>query len=71
MGQGDVQGGDVVDAGPCHDVIAGTALIYSWDARAARLRFLSRAQSAFSIATRIASGFTSCSGTLTSRTPLS
>ena len=25
-----------------HDVIAGTAIIYSWDARAARLRFLSR-----------------------------
>jgi uncharacterized RDD family membrane protein YckC len=29
-----------------HDVIAGTAVIYSWDARAARLRFLSRASSA-------------------------
>ena len=25
-----------------HDVIAGTAVIYSWDARAARPRFLSR-----------------------------
>ena len=25
-----------------HDVIAGTAVIYSWDPRAARLRFLSR-----------------------------
>jgi uncharacterized RDD family membrane protein YckC len=25
-----------------HDVVAGTAVIYSWDARAARLRFLSR-----------------------------
>ena len=25
-----------------HDVIAGTAVIYSWDARAARLRFLSQ-----------------------------
>ena len=25
-----------------HDVIAGTAVIYSWDARAARLRFLAR-----------------------------
>jgi uncharacterized RDD family membrane protein YckC len=25
-----------------HDVIAGTAVIYSWDARAAWLRFLSR-----------------------------
>ena len=25
-----------------HDVIVGTAVIYSWDARAARLRFLSR-----------------------------
>jgi uncharacterized RDD family membrane protein YckC len=25
-----------------HDVIAGTAVIYSWDARAARLRFLSK-----------------------------
>jgi uncharacterized RDD family membrane protein YckC len=25
-----------------HDVIAGTTVIYSWDARAARLRFLSR-----------------------------
>ena len=25
-----------------HDVIAGTAVIYPWDARAARLRFLSR-----------------------------
>ena len=25
-----------------HDVIAGTAVIYSWDAKAARLRFLSR-----------------------------
>jgi len=25
-----------------HDVIAGTAVLYSWDARAARLRFLSR-----------------------------
>jgi uncharacterized RDD family membrane protein YckC len=29
-----------------HDVIAGTVVIYSWDARAARLRFLSRASSA-------------------------
>ena len=26
-----------------HDLIAGTAVVYSWDARAARLRFLSRA----------------------------
>lgn len=25
-----------------HDVIAGTAVVYSWDAKAARLRFLSR-----------------------------
>jgi uncharacterized RDD family membrane protein YckC len=25
-----------------HDVIAGTAVVYCWDARAARLRFLSR-----------------------------
>jgi uncharacterized RDD family membrane protein YckC len=25
-----------------HDVVAGTAVIYWWDARAARLRFLSR-----------------------------
>jgi len=25
-----------------HDIIAGTAVVYSWDARAARLRFLSR-----------------------------
>ncbi len=25
-----------------HDVIAGTVVLYSWDARAARLRFLSR-----------------------------
>jgi uncharacterized RDD family membrane protein YckC len=25
-----------------HDVIAGTTVIYCWDARAARLRFLSR-----------------------------
>jgi hypothetical protein len=25
-----------------HDLIAGTAVIYSWDARAARLRFLAR-----------------------------
>ena len=25
-----------------HDVIAGTAVVYAWDARAARLRFLSR-----------------------------
>ena len=25
-----------------HDVIAGTAVVYSWDARAAQLRFLSR-----------------------------
>jgi len=25
-----------------HDVIAGPTVIYSWDARAARLRFLSR-----------------------------
>lgn len=25
-----------------HDVIAGTAVVYSWDARAARLRFLSK-----------------------------
>jgi len=25
-----------------HDVIAGTAVVYLWDARAARLRFLSR-----------------------------
>jgi len=28
-----------------HDVIAGTAVIYSWDARAARLRLLSRSPS--------------------------
>jgi uncharacterized RDD family membrane protein YckC len=28
-----------------HDVIAGTVVIYSWDARAARLRFLSRVSS--------------------------
>jgi uncharacterized RDD family membrane protein YckC len=28
-----------------HDVIAGTAVLYSWDARAARLRFLSRGPS--------------------------
>jgi uncharacterized RDD family membrane protein YckC len=27
-----------------HDVIAGTVVVYSWDARAARLRFLSRPQ---------------------------
>jgi hypothetical protein len=26
-----------------HDLIAGTAVIYAWDARAARLRFLARA----------------------------
>jgi uncharacterized RDD family membrane protein YckC len=26
-----------------HDLIAGTAVVYSWDARAARLRFLARA----------------------------
>ncbi|MGH3250702.1 MAG: RDD family protein [Trebonia sp.] len=26
-----------------HDLIAGTAVVYAWDARAARLRFLSRA----------------------------
>jgi uncharacterized RDD family membrane protein YckC len=25
-----------------HDRIAGTAVVYSWDARAARLRFLAR-----------------------------
>jgi hypothetical protein len=25
-----------------HDVIAGTAVIYSWDARTVRMRFLSR-----------------------------
>jgi phage shock protein PspC (stress-responsive transcriptional regulator) len=25
-----------------HDVIAGTAVVYGWDARAARLRFLAR-----------------------------
>ena len=25
-----------------HDLLAGTAVIYSWDARAARLRFLAR-----------------------------
>ena len=25
-----------------HDLIAGTAVIYEWDARAARLRFLAR-----------------------------
>ncbi len=25
-----------------HDLIAGTAVIYAWDARAARLRFLAR-----------------------------
>lgn len=29
-----------------HDVIAGTVVLYSWDARAARLRFLSRATAA-------------------------
>ena len=29
-----------------HDVIAGTVVVYSWDARAARLRFLSRESSA-------------------------
>ena len=28
-----------------HDVIAGTVFVYSWDARAARLRFLSRESS--------------------------
>jgi uncharacterized RDD family membrane protein YckC len=27
-----------------HDLIAGTAVVYSWDARAARLRFLSRSR---------------------------
>lgn len=27
-----------------HDKIAGTAVVYSWDARAARLRFLARQQ---------------------------
>jgi uncharacterized RDD family membrane protein YckC len=27
-----------------HDVIAGTVVVYSWDARAARLRFLSRSR---------------------------
>jgi uncharacterized RDD family membrane protein YckC len=27
-----------------HDVIAGTVVVYSWDARAARLRFLSRSK---------------------------
>ena len=27
-----------------HDLIAGTAVVYSWDARAARLRFLATAQ---------------------------
>ena len=27
---------------PLHDLIAGTAVIYAWDARAARLRFLAR-----------------------------
>lgn len=27
-----------------HDLIAGTAVVYSWDARAARLRFLARQQ---------------------------
>jgi uncharacterized RDD family membrane protein YckC len=27
-----------------HDVIAGTVVVYSWDARAARLRYLSRPQ---------------------------
>lgn len=27
-----------------HDAIAGTAVVYSWDARAARLRFLARQQ---------------------------
>jgi len=26
-----------------HDLIAGTAVVYAWDARAARLRFLARA----------------------------
>ena len=34
----DIQAG----ARALHDVIAGTAVIYSWDARTARLRFLSR-----------------------------
>jgi uncharacterized RDD family membrane protein YckC len=29
-----------------HDAIAGTAVVYSWDARAARLRFLARQQAA-------------------------
>jgi hypothetical protein len=28
-----------------HDVIAGTAVVYAWDARAARLRFLVREES--------------------------
>ncbi len=28
--------------GALHDLIAGTAVVYSWDARAARLRFLAR-----------------------------
>jgi uncharacterized RDD family membrane protein YckC len=25
-----------------HDLVAGTAVVYSWDARAARLRFLAK-----------------------------
>ncbi len=29
-----------------HDVIAGTAVVYTWDARAARLRFLARDEQA-------------------------
>lgn len=29
-----------------HDVLAGSAVVYDWDARAARLRFLARSQSA-------------------------
>jgi uncharacterized RDD family membrane protein YckC len=40
LGFAGVIGGDKRRA--LHDVIAGTAVIYSWDVRAARLRFLSR-----------------------------
>lgn len=29
-----------------HDVLAGSAVVYDWDARAARLRFLARSSSA-------------------------
>ena len=47
-----------------HDLIAGTAVVYAWDARAARLRFLARNSG---VAGRPASPLTGDAGTAAER----